>query len=177
MMEKGYQDLLAAYILGFGSESVGPEGLRAIQDAQAKNDHYLSTSLFSDIRGKLEGEISAILLLLKYGRKDEALHLIEQTLLSLDYRPTLYGGTYWEMIHTGIGDRITERDTTEGPPVLRVLDPLARHCSTCPPKAKEYPSWAAMVAEAGIPGDGSDECNGRCRCSVQILQGGVWVWY
>jgi len=177
MVEKGYQDLLAAYVLGFGSESVGPEGLRAIQDAQAKNDHYLTTSLFADIRGKLEGEIAAILLLLKYGRKDEALHLIEQTVLSLDYRPVLYAGTYWEMIHAGIGDRLTERGTTEGPPVLRVLDPLARHCSTCPPKAKEYPSWAAMVAEAGIPGDGSDECDGRCRCSVQVLQNGVWVWY
>jgi hypothetical protein len=177
MMEKGYQDLLAAYVLGFGSPNVGPEGLQAVQNGQAKNDHYLSTSLFADIRGKLEGEISAILLLLKYGRKDEALHLIEQTVLSLDYRPSLYGGTYWEMVHAGLGMRITKRGTTEGPPVLRVLDPLARHCSTCPPKAKEYLSWAAMVATAGIPGDGSDECDGRCRCSVQILQDGVWVWY
>ena len=177
MMEKGYQDLLAAYILGFGSPNVGPEGLRWVEEGQRKNDDYLTNSLFADIRGKLEGEIAAILLLLKYGRKDEALHLIEQTILSLDYRPSLYAGTYWEMIQAGIGMRITERGTTKGPPVLRVLDPLAMHCSTCPPKAKEYPSWEAMVAEAGIPGDGSDECDGRCRCNVQILRGGVWVWY
>jgi len=177
LMEKGYQDLLAAYILGFGSPSIGPEGLRLVEEAQQKNDQYLAGSLFADIRGKLEGEISAILLLLKYGRKDEALHLIEQTVLSLDYRPSLYGGTYWEMIHAGIGMRLTERGTTEGPPVRRVLDPLARHCSTCPPKAREYASWEAMVSESGVPGDGSDECDGRCRCGVQILQGGVWVWY
>lgn len=177
LMEKGYQDLLAAYILGFGSPKIGPEDLRWVEQAQRKNDDYLTNSLFADIRGKLEGEIAAILLLLKYGQKDEALYLIEQTALSLDYRPSLYGGTYWEMIHAGIGMRLTERGTVEGPPVRRVLDPLARHCTTCPPKEKEYPSWDAMVAEAGVPGDGSDECDGRCRCSVQILQDGIWVWY
>ena len=176
LMEKGYQDLLAAYILGFGSPNVGPEGLRLVQDAQAKNDHYLTNSLFGDIRGKLEGEIAAILLLLKYGTKEEALHLIEQTILGLDYRPSLYGGTYWEMIHAGMGMRLTERGTTEGPPVRRVLDPLAKHCTTCPPKEREYTSWDTMVAEVGRPGDGSDECDGRCRCGVQELQNGVWVW-
>ena len=176
LMEKGYQDLLAAYILGFGSEAIGPEGLDLIAEAQRKNDHYLTNSLFADIRGKLEGEIAAILFLLKYGRKDEALYLIEQTILSLDYRPSLYAGTYWEMIHAGIGMRLTEGGTVDGPPVRRVLDPLAIHCTTCPPKEKEYASWDAMVAEAGIPGDGSDECDGRCRCGVQELQHGVWVW-
>jgi len=177
LMEKGYQDLLAAYVLGFGSQKIGPEDLELVAEGQRKNDDYLTNSLFADIRGKLEGEIAAILLLLKYGRQDEALHLIEQVALSLDYRPGLYAGTYWEMIHAGIGMRLTERGAIEGPPVRRVLNPLARHCTTCPPKEREYANWDAMVVEAGVPGDGSDECDGRCRCGVQILQDGVWVWY
>lgn len=177
LQDKGYQDLLAAYVLGFGSPSIGPDGLRLVEDAQRKNDEYLAGSLFEDIRGKLDGEIAAILLLLKSGREDEAMHLIEQVVGTLDYRPSLYAGTHWEMIHAGLGMRLTERGTTEGPPVRRVLDPLARHCSTCPPKAKDYPSWDAMVAAAGVPGDGSDECDGRCRCSVQILSKGIWQWF
>ena len=176
LMEKGYQDLVAAYILGFGSPSVGPDGLRLIEQAQQKNDNYLAGSLFADIRGQLEGQIAAILLLLKYGRQKEAADLIEHTILSLDWRIPLYGGTYWEMINAAIGMRLTERGAEEGPPVRRVLDPLAQHCATCPPKAKEYPSWDAMVAEAGIPGDGSDECNGRCRCHVEVLDEGIWIW-
>lgn len=176
LKEKGYEDLLAAYVLGFGSPSIGPEGLKLVEEAQQKNDSYLAGSLFEDIRGKLEGEIAAILLLLKQGRPDEAIRLIENALLTLEYRLPLYAGTFWEMIHAGIGQRITERGTTDGPPVRRVLDPLAKHCSTCPGKAKVYASWSAMVAEAGIPGDGSDECDGRCRCSVQELHEGVWIW-
>lgn len=176
LQEKGYQDLVAAYILGFGSPSIGPEGLGTIEEAQRKNDHYLANSLFADIRGKLEGEIAAILLLLKSGKPDEAAHLTELTLLSLDWRVPLYSGSYWEMIHAGIGHRITERGAEAGPRVRRVLDPLAIHCSTCPPKAREYDDWETMVAEAGIPGDGSDECDGRCRCGVQILHEGIWIW-
>lgn len=176
MKEKGYEDLLAAYILGFGSPSIGPEGLRLVEDALSKNDHYLAGSLFEDIRGKLDGEMAAILLLLKYGDVDGAMDLIETTVLSLDYRPPLYAGTYWEMIHAGVGMRLTDRGTIEGPPVRRRLDPLAIHCSTCPLKAKEYASWEAMVSEAGVPGDGSDECDGRCRCGVQVLHEGIWIW-
>lgn len=176
LMEKGYQDLLAAFILGFGSPSIGPEGLRIVQDAQTKNNQYLAGSLFSDIRGKLEGEIAAILLLLKFGRPGDAAAHFESVLESLAFRLPLYAGTFWEMIHAGIGEKVTERGTVEGPPVRRVLDPLAQHCSTCPPKAHEYASWEAMVAEAGVPGDGSDECDGRCRCGVEVFEDGVWVW-
>lgn len=176
LMEKGYQDLLAAFILGFGSPSIGPEGLRIVQDAQTKNDSYLAGSLFADIRGKLDGEIAAILLLLKYGQPDEAMHHLEAVLLSMEYRLPLYGGTHWEMIYSGVGYRITERGAEVGPRVRRTLDPLARHCDTCPPKAKVYESWDAMVAEAGVPGDGSDDCDGRCRCNVQMLHAGIWIW-
>jgi hypothetical protein len=176
LKQKGYEDLLAAYVLGLGSPSVGPDGLRLVQEAQQSNDSYLAGSLFKDIRAKLDGEIAAILLLLKYGREDEAAFLLETTLGSLNYRLPLYGGTYWEMIQWGIGDRITEGGSTTGPPVRRVLDPLAEHCTTCPPKAHEYADWDTMVGDVGLPGDGSDECDGRCRCQIQILVNGVWIW-
>lgn len=178
LMEKGYHDLMAAFILGFGSPSIGPDGLRIVEDAMTKNDSYLAGSLFEDIRGRLEGEIAAILLLLKHGRPGDAQRHLETTLLSLEYRLPLYGGTYWEMIHEGAGFRLTERGTVAGPGVRWVLDPLAAHCTTCPPKAKTYSSWGAMVAECnGVPGAGQDECDGRCRCWVEELTaGGFWIW-
>jgi len=50
-------------------------------------------------------------------------------------------------------------------PVIRLMSPV-EHCTTCPTKARRYPSWADMVQEAGIPGDGSDECFFNCKCRV-----------
>lgn len=41
----------------------------------------------------------------------------------------------------------------------------AEHCSTCPPKAKTYPSWAALKAK-GLPADGTDECLTECECII-----------
>jgi hypothetical protein len=53
---------------------------------------------------------------------------------------------------------------------------MAEHCTTCPPKAHEYTDWDTMVGDVGLPGDGSDECDGRCRCQIQILVNGAWIW-
>jgi hypothetical protein len=32
-----------------------------------------------------------------------------------------------------------------------------------------------MVALAGVPGDGSDQCNGNCLCGVEAWIDGAWV--
>lgn len=82
------------------------------------------------------------------------------------------GGGYWSAIFAGLGAAAA----AVGPvPVQRLLNPLAAHCATCPPKASEYPSWDAMLAVCGgLPGDGSDQCFSQCRCSLRIFQDGIW---
>jgi hypothetical protein len=57
------------------------------------------------------------------------------------------------------------------------MDPFARHCGQCPILAREYDSWQAMVNATGgvLPGMGTD-CDGNCRCHLEMLVGGLWVW-
>jgi uncharacterized membrane protein YgcG len=91
----------------------------------------------------------------------------EKGLDSFLSRIRLYAGSFWESIWHGIGDRIPS-DGKKALKVQRVLDPAASHCPTCPPKAKIYDSYNAMVDEAGVPGDGSDDCKTNCRCKLKV---------
>jgi len=77
-----------------------------------------------------------------------------------------YSGHFWQAIHEGIGDFLSVVQDNKPQPVTRHLDPEARHCSTCPEKAGDYKSWEDMANTVGVPGDGSDECLGNCRCFV-----------
>ncbi|MDD3787017.1 MAG: hypothetical protein PHQ87_15835, partial [Hydrogenophaga sp.] len=92
-----------------------------------------------------------------------------------------YAGAYWESMWEGLGDWAEQRSRAGRRGALRVqrvLDPMAAHCTTCPPKARIYESFEEMRAVAGVPGDGSDDCltNCRCRLLVELEPGsGVFV--
>jgi hypothetical protein len=84
-------------------------------------------------------------------------------------RLNLYSGIFWALIWMGFGSEVGDQ------PVRRLLDPRADHCSTCPPKARDYDSFNQMIAETGgVPGDGSDECVANCRCSIEVERGRGW---
>lgn len=74
----------------------------------------------------------------------------------------MYSSGQWQSVWQGFGDALDSEA-----PVTRVLDDLAEHCATCPVKAKTYDNFTAMVDEAGVPGDGSDDCGGNCRCQLE----------
>lgn len=78
-------------------------------------------------------------------------------------RLEMYAGAYWQSLWLGA----SQRDGYTGR-VRRVLDPGAKHCMTCPPKAGVYDSYDDMVNEVGLPGDGDDDCVGNCRCTVEF---------
>lgn len=87
---------------------------------------------------------------------------LQDTLAPLKARIATYSGTYWQGIWTGAGDAVGNVR------VKRELDPNAKHCDTCPPKEGIYDSFEEMEAQVGIPGDGSDDCLGNCRCRVLV---------
>lgn len=87
---------------------------------------------------------------------------VQDTIEPMKARLGSYAGTYWEAIWAGTGDAYGERR------VKRELDPMAKHCNTCPDKEGIYESFEAMEDEVGLPGDGNDDCLGNCRCKILI---------
>lgn len=86
-----------------------------------------------------------------------------------------YAGAWWQSMWQGAADAWdnpdyeTEVDGELLPPrVERKLDAKADHCETCPDKEGIYESWDDMESEAGVPGDGSDDCYGNCRCTIWV---------
>jgi hypothetical protein len=73
----------------------------------------------------------------------------------------MYAGSYWESIWQG------NRDATPASTRVRRVLNGSNHCATCPDKEGDYESYDAMVAEAGMPGDGSDDCLSNCRCTLE----------
>jgi len=200
--EKSALDIAAAFWLGFGPPT-GDARVQAQLRAEISradawigygSDGRLSTinpagksTLFGDIRGELEGQIAAILLLLKEGREDDAWILVHQAVGAATQgfsRAELYAGEVWHSIWSGAVERAMIEDQQQGfpSPVRWVLDVIAKHCRTCPkfgadPPGREYPSVQVMLAQTGgiKPGQGT-ECDGRCRCHLERLSNGVWAW-
>ena len=104
--------------------------------------------------------------------------LINERLGAWESRAGLYAGAGWSARWTGLQESYREAALGREVPqrVRRVLDPLAAHCPTCPPKAHEYASWDDMIAYCGgLPADGSDQCYSNCRCTVEVeVESGVW---
>jgi hypothetical protein len=132
----------------------------------------------------LEGQIAAILLLLKQGRQDEVAGLVADAVKAATqgyYRAEHYAGHVWRGIWVGALERRKGEDN-DGP-VRWVLDPLAHHCHECPiygadPPGREYPSMGALLRFTGgvLPGFGT-ECNGECRCHLEEMgEEGAWQW-
>lgn len=94
-------------------------------------------------------------------------------------RAGLYAGAAWTARWVGFGETVRERVPYGALPqrVRRVLDPGAEHCTTCPPKAREYSSWEDMLVYCGgLPADGSDSCRSNCRCIIEVEDNpGRWL--
>lgn len=197
--ERSMLDIAAAFWLGFGAPSGPPEALQALQGEITLADSWIGygpggtlartnpagkPSLFGDIAGQLEGQIAAILLLLKQGRRDEVAALVTDTVRAATQgysRAEHYAGHVWRGIWVGAAEK--RRETGDDGPVRWVMDPIAHHCHECPiygadPPGREYPSMAALLAFTGgtSPGYGT-ECDGDCRCHLEELsENGVWGW-
>ena len=200
--EKSALDIAAAFWLGFGPPSGDARVQAQLRAEIARADSWIGygtdgrlatinpagkSTLFGDIRGELEGQIAAILLLLKEGREDDAWILVHQAVGAATQafsRAELYAGEVWHSLFSGAAERARIEDQQQGfpSPVRWVLDVIARHCRTClsfgaDPPGREYQSIDALVAQTGgiLPGQGT-ECDGRCRCHLERLVNGVWVW-
>ncbi len=160
----GRDGLQEAFELGLGGDVPDEEAMAALDAAIAKNDRYVDTSFIPAARERFYKEAGVP----GFAWQGEALLA---ALSALAWRTALYVGAFWAAIGLGLAAGLRRRDN----PVRRFLDPVAAHCDTCPPKEAEYPSWDEMVAVAGIPGDGSDDCGGRCKCGVEEKVNGVWV--
>ena len=195
MRDKSVVDISAAFWLGYGQPSGPPEMLMVLQQEISGTDAWLGygagdvlrrsnpagkPTMFGDIAGEMEGRIAAILLLLKQGRKDEAEQEVLNAVRSATqgfHRAELYSGSVWHAIWAGSRGR-----ADIFAPVRWVNDPLARHCRQCiifgsDPPGKEYPSWDAMETFTGgiLPGLGTD-CDGNCRCHLEVVRADSWVW-
>jgi len=96
-----------------------------------------------------------------------------------EYRVGMYSGAFWHALHEGAGEqyeRIAEQEGKE-PAVEWALDPAAKHCEDCPPRAKVYPNWDALVREAGLPGSGQTRCLANCRCRIRLIDGKEKRWF
>jgi hypothetical protein len=96
------------------------------------------------------------------------------------YRGELYAGHVWHTIWAGAIERDKAADYYG--PARWVLDPVARHCHECPiygddPPGKEYPSIDALISvtDGVLPGHGT-ACDGNCRCHLEKLENGQWMW-
>ena len=198
--ERSFLDIAAAFWLGFGAPSGPPEALQALQGEIELVDQWIGygpggtlertnpvgqPTLFGDIAGTLEGQIAAILLLLKQGRAEEVFGLIVDAVKGATqgfHRAELYAGHVWRGVWAGVVEQ--RRESGEDGPVRWVMDPIAHHCTECPiygadPPGREYPSLAALLRfTAGtLPGYGT-ECDGSCRCHLEgvgVDGGGGWL--
>jgi hypothetical protein len=75
----------------------------------------------------------------------------------------MYAGAMWNALWEGLRGA-----TDDKLKVKRIMEAGAAHCDVCPDLAKVYDSFADMVAEAGLPGDGSTPCLSNCRCKLEV---------
>ena len=161
--------LRKAYKLGLGNRSLSAEDEDKLRRALEQNLYYLENSLAPAIEEKIIAGLDPDTTL------DEAIR--ESTDFSTS-RAALYAGAFWTLIWVG---RVSALEHVFGPQAQteiatrRLLDPGAKHCASCPPKAREYSSVDEMLAYCGgFPADGSDDCYSNCRCTMQFYVGGQW---
>lgn len=156
LLALGETELTNAYILGLQSGELSLADQDRLREMIDTNARYVTESFIADAKQMAR----------RYVNGEEV------NLEALLPRISLYAGPYWAAIWNGTGARVTSVQAQTGVPIQveRILDANAKHCLTCPPKAGVYDSWASMLqACGGVPGDGSDECVGRCRCSLRVL--------
>jgi hypothetical protein len=194
--ERSVADIGAAFWLGFGAPSGPPEALAALSSEIETVDSWIGygrggqlvemnplgkPTLFGEIRGELEGQIAAIILLLKNRRYDEIIGVVDDAVrvATRSYsRAELYSGNVWHGVWAGVAAK-HRLDPNSGP-VYWVNDPFADHCHECPifgaaPPGRRYDSMDALLRATGgvLPGYGT-ECDGNCRCHLADRTG-AWL--
>jgi hypothetical protein len=196
--ERSILDIAAAFWLGFGAPAGPPEAMTALGREIELADEWLGyeagglrranplgkPTLFGDIAGTLEGQIVAILLLLKQGRQEEVWQLVTEAVKEATngfHRVELYAGHVWRGAWAGASEWRREHPEDDGP-VRWVLDVFAQHCQQCllygdNPPGKEYPSLAELLrfTQGVLPGHGTD-CDGNCRCHLEGVSPDGWGW-
>jgi len=166
MKKAGRAQIDDAFTLGLDGAVPTAADMAAMGEAIRSNDWYIDNSFIPALADRIRKESQVA----GFEWSGDALG---SALSALGWRTQLYKGTFWSAIGLGVGAMLKRREND--PPVRRYLDPVADHCATCPGKEGEYESWSAMVATAGIPGDGNDDCNGGCKCGVDALIEGAWI--
>jgi len=153
--------LAGAFLVGAETDTLSEAGREAVDVMLVFNRKYLTEGLGPDVvawLGQVEEWTEAQI--------GEALGMFEG-------RVSLYGQPFWQLIWEGMEEKV-KRLEAQGlrVGVRRVLDSLATHCATCPPKAWEYRSWEAMIETCGgVPGSlaSGDECGPNCKCWWEIV--------
>lgn len=158
-LEDDYKELLRtelsnAYGIGLAGAKPTKAGIKRLKEIGQTSYDYFRDSFIPDLETAAEN----------WNAENST---GEKGLDSFVSRIKQYAGAFWESVWHGLGDRVSS-DGVFALRVQRVLDPAAAHCLTCPSKAKIYASYNDMVDEAGVPGDGSDDCLTNCRCKLKV---------
>lgn len=159
LISLGESQIRGAFIIGKTSNDLSLADENKIREIIERNNNYIVGSFIADARQ---------IALRVRGQSEED---IESELEKFLPRIESYSGVYWSTIWEGVGSRVleTRQQTQQIMKVERHLDVNARHCFSCPPKIGEYESWQDMLRVCGgLPGDGSDDCRGGCRCWLTV---------
>lgn len=161
LVDAGRAGLLEAMQLGAGG-TISPKGFANLQQLVTSNETWLSNSLIPAIESRATTDMHDPAFMLG------GVAALGSTLGTFTGRVASYAGSFWNAIFNGVGDAVAEDPEASNLRVERMIDPNAKHCNTCPDKARIYDNWNQMVSQSGIPGDGSDQCWANCRCTLKI---------
>jgi hypothetical protein len=174
LRRQGSQALPEAVTLAL--ERAGGTGTAAIWQALAaavaRNDEYLTTSLLPAIGERLRellasGEWAALQLEGPAALTD----WVMGWLTTFAARVASYAGAWWSLHQQAFGL------ATDGKPIVAYLDKQARHCSECPryhsEAGEEYSSYENYLGATGNRTPGQFECQGNCRCWLDLGGGDV----
>lgn len=156
MLQMMSDGLTEAFGVGLGGKQPTARGYERLSAIGSTQFSFIRNSFIPDLRISLVRASIA-------GLTGQAL---KDSVAAFVSRAALYAGAYWETVWLGLGDRT--RQMPKPPRVRRLLDATAGHCETCPPKARVYDNFDDMVRQAGMPGDGSDDCGPNCRCHCEV---------
>ena len=106
----------------------------------------------------------------------EFTEFIHSTLFNRRGHVQQYSGHLWRVMWLGAIARLNEDEDVRTLPIRWVLDAMARHCTTCLVFGdREYANIDDLMSHTGgiLPGQGT-ECDGWCRCHLQVMREGKW---